>query len=109
MEVLTSVDRPRIAALLERDEFFWLDLEEPEDAELNALGELLGLHPLALEDTREFSQRPKVDRYGDMVLLVFYTAHVPPDGPGVELLEVHLYVWGGFLVSVRRRPCEELE
>ena len=30
MEVLETVDRERLAALRERDEFFWLDLTEPE-------------------------------------------------------------------------------
>ena len=37
----------------------------PSDADLDAAGELLGLHELALEDTREFGQRPKLDRYPD--------------------------------------------
>jgi Mg2+ and Co2+ transporter CorA len=34
MEVLTEVDRGRIEALRRRDEFFWLDLASPSDAEL---------------------------------------------------------------------------
>ena len=76
MHVLTSVDRDRIAELLEAGHFFWLDLESPADDDLVVLGELLHLHPLALEDTREFGQRPKLDRYGDAVLLVYYTASV---------------------------------
>ena len=29
MEVLTALDRDRIAGLLQRDEFFWLDLTAP--------------------------------------------------------------------------------
>ena len=62
MEVLTAVDRDQIEALRARDEFFWLDLKSPSDADLDTAGELLALHELALEDTREFDQRPKVDR-----------------------------------------------
>jgi magnesium transporter len=54
MEVLSEVDGERIAALRGRDEFFWLDLESPSEADLDAVGELLALHELALEDTREF-------------------------------------------------------
>ncbi len=61
--MLTQVDGDRIAARRERDEFFWLDLESPSRAELDALQTTLGLHPMALEDTREFRQRPKVDSY----------------------------------------------
>jgi magnesium transporter len=107
MEVLTQVDRGRIEALRGRDEFFWLDLESPSDADVETVGELLGLHALAVEDTREFGQRPKLDRYPDAVLLVFWTARVV-DGR-VSPLEVHLHISGGFLFSVHRDACPELD
>ena len=109
MEVLTEVDRGRIDALREHDEFFWLDLKDPSDADLAATGRLLGLHELALEDTREFGQRPKVDRYPERVLVVYWGAHVTPNRLGVELVEVHLHVSGSFLVTVRRATCPELD
>ena len=72
MEVLTSLDRERIEELRERDEFFWLDLVSPSEEDIETLGELFGWHPIAVEDTRNFGQRPKLDDYGDYVLLVFY-------------------------------------
>ena len=53
---------------------------------------MLGLHPVALEDTREFGQRPKVDPYDDHVLLVFYTARLDGARAAVAPLEVHVYV-----------------
>jgi magnesium transporter len=109
MEVLSEFDGVRIARLIARDEFFWLDLETPADAELVTAGRLLGLHELALEDTREFGQRSKVDRYPGTVLLVFWSAHVAPDGQGVEPFEVHLHISGGFLLTVRRTRCAELD
>jgi magnesium transporter len=107
MDVLTGIDRDRIRALRERDEFFWLELDSPSDDELAAAGELLGLHPLALEDTREFNQRPKVDRYPNAVLLVFWSARVA--GDGVEPFELHLHISGAFLLTVRRGPSPELD
>jgi magnesium transporter len=109
MEVLTEVDRDRIAALRARDEFFWIDLYAPSPEELAALGELLGLHELAMEDTREFGQRPKLDRYADAVLLVYYTARVASDQEEIEQIEVHLHVSGGFLFTARRSRCDELD
>jgi magnesium transporter len=109
MEVLTRVDRGRIEALRGADEFFWLDLEDPSDADLTEAGALLGLHELAVEDTREFDQRPKLDRYPDNVLLVYWSARVPAERPGIELVEVHLHISGGFLFTVRRAPCPELD
>ena len=109
MEVLSEVDGARIAALRKRDEFFWLDLDSPSDAGLELAGELLRLHELALEDTREFDQRPKVDRYPEQVLLVYWTAHVTPNRLAIEQVEVHLHISGGFLCTVRRAPCPELD
>ena len=103
MDVLTAVDGDRIAAHGERDEFFWLDLHEPTPVDLVALHEALGLHPMALEDTREFGQRPKVDTYQDYVLVVFYTA-APSDAPErvVDAVEVHVYVSGDWIITVHR-------
>lgn len=109
MEVLTAVDRDQIETLRAGDEFFWLDLTAPSDADLNTAGGLLGLHELALEDTREFNQRPKVDRYPERVLLVYWSARVTANGLGIELVEVHLHISGGFLFTVRRGPCAALD
>jgi magnesium transporter len=109
MEVLTSVDAGRIEALLGRDEFFWLDLARPSPAALGEAGELLRLHPLALEDSREFAQRPKLDRYPDGVLLVYWSARITDDGLGVEPVEVHLHISGGWLLTVRHAACPELD
>jgi magnesium transporter len=111
VEILTSVDRDRIAGLRERDEFFWLDLRDPASGDLEALGEVLHLHPLALEDSREWGQRPKLDSYGDHLLLVFYTAR-RDEGAGPELVEpveTHVYVSGGWVVTVARGDAPDLD
>jgi magnesium transporter len=110
MDVLTAVDDRALASRRERDEFFWIDLVSPSDHDLHALQQTLGLHPVALEDTREFGQRPKVDVYQDHVLLVFYTARPADDSERiVERIEVHVYISGSWIVTVRRRPCMLLD
>jgi magnesium transporter len=102
MQVLDKVDLDAIRALHEREEFFWLDLDSPSDADLDALGELLGIADLAVEDSKEFGQRPKLDDYGERVLIVFYGAH------DNELVEVHVHVSGKEVVTIRRAPCAHL-
>ena len=110
MLVLTDVDSERIAEHRRRDEFFWLDVESPSNEQLDALRAALDLHPMALEDTREFRQRPKVDPYREYVLVVFYTAQIcdEPDRV-VSPAEVHVYVSGHWIVTVHRAPLPELE
>jgi magnesium transporter len=111
VEILTSVDREKIAALRARDHFFWLDVVSPSSEDLDTLGELLDLHPLALEDTKEWNQRPKLDRYDAHVLLVFYTARTcaPEEEHDLAPLEVHIYVSGSFIMTARREPCSQLD
>ncbi len=104
MEVLTAVDGDRIRSLLDADEYFWLDLlvdeEEGRPDSLNRVRDLLHLHPAAMEDTREWSQLPKLDDYGDHVLLVFFSARVVDDR--AEPVEVHVYISGGWIFTARR-------
>ena len=102
MQVLDKVDLDAIRALHEREEFFWLDLDSPGDADLDELGELLGIPDLAVEDSKEFGQRPKLDDYGERVLIVFYGAH------DSDLVEVHVHVSGQEVVTIRRAPCAHL-
>jgi magnesium transporter len=108
MDVLTAVDPDRIEADRRSGHPFWLDLTQPSGDEIERLGGLLGFHPVAIEDTREFGQRPKVDVYEDHVLLVFFTARLDADGT-VKAIEVHVYIAGGFLITVRRDRCAILD
>ena len=110
MEVLTDVDEARIGSLLESDEFFWLDLHAPGADAFARVGDMLGLHAMAMEDTREFGQRPKVDAYESHVLVVFFTARrTGADEPVASPIEVHVYVSGDFIVTVRQDPCDLLD
>jgi magnesium transporter len=104
---LDSIDRDEIAGLLERDEYFWLDLTDPGDDEVAALGEVFSFHPLALEDLGKRGQRPKLDDFGDYMFLVYYGAGDGKDGE-VELEEVHAFLSGGYIVTSHKRPCAVL-
>jgi magnesium transporter len=104
----TSIDDEEIKACLRDDRFFWLDLDDPSAADITKLGELFGFHPLALEDTRNFRQRPKLDDYGSYALLVFYGGPSDADADPGELREVHMFVSGGYLITVHRAPLPEL-
>jgi magnesium transporter len=104
-----AIDEDAIRDHLARDHFFWLDLTAPTDADIAKLRELFGFHPLALEDALHFGQRPKLDRYGDYVFLVFYGAlDPPPDGRGL-LQEVQMFVSGQYLVTLHRDVLPALD
>ena len=106
---LTRLDEDRVKEHLARHEFFWLDLAHPTDEDVDRLGELFGFHPLALEDVCHFGQRPKLDEYGDYVYLVYYGGIDGDHEPGERLLEVHMFISGGYLITVHREPVPSLE
>jgi magnesium transporter len=108
VRLLESIDREAIAGLLGRDEYFWLDLTDPSEADVTALGEVFSFHPLALEDMRKRGQRPKLDDFGDYMFLVYYGAG---EGEGGEILleEVHAFLSGGYIVTAHQGACAALE
>jgi magnesium transporter len=106
---LTQIDEKRIRAQLASDHFFWLDLDAPTQAELEQLREIFGFHPLAVEDTWEWRQRPKLDDYGDYVVLVFYGAYREHPADAAPLREVHLYISGKYLITVHHGSLPPLD
>ena len=108
MRTLTSVDEREIRELLERDEFFWLDLTAPSDDDMRRLGELLHLHALAVEAVSTFPERPRLDEYDGYVVLIF--AGVGGEGRDtLAPLGVHMLISGGYIVTVHREPCSVLD
>jgi magnesium transporter len=105
----TTIDRAVIKDHLQRDHFCWLDLTAPTSGQLAELRELFGFHPLALEDTEHFHQRPKLDNYGDYVFLVFYGAWRHGEDDPHPLREVHMFVSGKYLVTIHRDPLPPLD
>jgi magnesium transporter len=105
----TAIDEASIRDHLARDHFFWLDLTAPSHDEIERLGQIFGFHPLALEDTDHFGQRPKLDNYDDHVLLVFYGAWRHSADDPEPLREVHLFISGQYVVTVHRDPLPALE
>jgi hypothetical protein len=93
-----ELTRPNIELALKADRLLWLDLEGTDDEVLTLLHEVFKIHPLAVEDVKEFHQRPKIEDYDDFVSIVVYGAR----GLGEPLTEVHCFYAERFLVSVHR-------
>jgi len=98
----THIDEARIRERLQNDQFFWLDLQSPGEEELSQLHDIFDFHPLALEDSEHFRQRPKLDDYGDYVFVVFYGASSHRARDRGLLREVHMFISGQYLVTIHR-------
>ena len=98
-----------VRAAREGDHRVWLDVIDPTDEELEALRAELGLHELAVEDSRRWGQRAKVDFYPGHLFLVAHGLNLDEDDELVDR-EVHLFAGAGlYVVTVRREPRFEFD
>jgi len=104
-EVVWEPSPSLIARLVEAGQPFWLDIEDPTDEVVDQLAARLGLHPLAVKDSKEFGQRAKLQVYGNGAVLVGYGL----DEQLREPVEVHCYYTTGFLITWRRAPSPALD
>lgn len=81
--------------------FVWLGVVEPKQAEFMAIAEKYGLHELAVEDAIEAHQRPKLEMYGDTLLVVVKTAAYASETDLIEIGELIIFVNKKFIITVR--------
>ena len=104
----SELDEGEIRQHLKDDHFFWLDLISPSQEKLALLADIFHFHPLAVQDTEQFGQRPKLDNYGEHIFLVFYGVR-RHEGGQPELIEVHMFISGQYLVTVHRDSLMPLD
>jgi magnesium transporter len=89
-------------------DFVWIGMHEPSPEELQAVQDLYGLHPLAVEDALSAHQRPKLERYDQMLFLVVKTLWYVDEHDAVETGEIAVFVGDHFVVTVRHGEGAQL-
>lgn len=99
-----------------RDEgFVWIGLHEPDAEQITDIADVFGLHELAVEDAVQAHQRPKLERYDDMLFMVLktvcYVGHAQPTTAHeiVETGEVMVFVGPDFVITVRHGDHSSLQ
>ena len=80
----------------------WLDLRDPDRADLAVLSEEFGLHPLAIEDAVHERERPKLDRYRTHLFLTAYGARLNRATGELATSEIAAFVTERALITVRK-------
>lgn len=117
---LTDISKLRA----EPNTIVWLDIADPQDADIDLLQREFDLHPLAVEDLRKRKQRPKVDTYPDQHIVVTYEIRKPSRaghtghtgsagragraGRDFDLGEIHMIAAPATLVSVHWGPSPSI-
>lgn len=88
--------------------FAWIGMYRPTEDELRTVADEFGLHPLAVEDALTGHQRPKLERYGDVLFLVMMAARYLDAPEEVEFGEVHLFIGPNFAITIRHAESPDL-
>jgi magnesium transporter len=80
----------------------WLDLRDPDRADLAVLSDEFGLHPLAIEDAVYEHERPKLDRYRSHLFLTAYGAQLETSTGKLITSELAAFVTPQALITVRK-------
>lgn len=88
---------------------FWLDFPRPEAPEIQKMGELFNLHPLAIEDLLTPQYRPKIDTYDNGLMIVLRDADVDRIEKNMSALELDLFLGRNFLITVHAERMECIE
>lgn len=88
--------------------FAWIGLYRPTEDELRAVAEEFSLHALSVEDALQGHQRPKLERYGEVLFVVLRAGRYLDAPEEVEFGEVHLFIGPNFAISVRHAESPDL-
>ena len=86
----------------------WIGLLRPADAQLHNVADEFGLHEVALEDAIVAHQRPKLERYDDMLFVVLKAATYLDDVEEVDFGEIHVFIGTDFVITVRHSLTPDL-
>jgi magnesium transporter len=85
------------------DASLWVDLASPSPSQVDAVGDVLGLHPLIVEDVLEGNQRAKIETTDGLVHLVLFALD---RSDVVAINEIDLVLGVGYLLTVHSRDWD---
>jgi magnesium transporter len=95
---LAEAKESDLPALIESATPIWVDILRPNPDDLKTLTEIFKFHPLAIEDTVNMRQRPKVEDYGDVLFTIVNPVHF--DSEQVQFTELDAFLGPSFIVTV---------
>lgn len=95
---LHRIVNPDLKGLRASSSVLWLDLVSPTMEDMLQLQRVFGFHPLAIEDTRNEHQRPKVEEYADHLFII--TNHAVYEEDELCFREIDMFLGRNYLVTV---------
>lgn len=86
----------------------WIGLYRATPTEVHAIAAEFSLHPLLAEDAIVAHQRPKIERYDDVLFTVLRPARYLDASEEVEFGELHVITGKDFVVTIRQAETPDL-
>ncbi|MFC8303639.1 magnesium/cobalt transporter CorA [Specibacter sp. NPDC057265] len=90
------------------DGMAWIGMFRPDATEMKQLAAEFSLHVLAVEDTIKAHQRPKLERYDDVLFTVLRPAKYLDESESVEFGELHVFTGRDFVITIRHAETPDL-
>lgn len=96
------------ATYLDSESVSWLNIQGIGDLRmLQQLGDVFQLHPLVLEDIVNVPQRPKVERYGNQLLIITHVVTFLPACQEFTSEQVSFILGDNYLLTVQEKPARD--
>ncbi|WP_278313510.1 magnesium and cobalt transport protein CorA [Lolliginicoccus levis] len=92
----------------EHDGIAWIGLYRPTMEDIDSLATEFGLHHLAVEDAISAHQRPKIERYDNVLFTVLRPARYIDAEERVEFGELHVFVGPDFVITIRHAESSQV-
>ena len=104
LEERANVSCDELLPHLKNELVTWINIEGLGDLSvLRILGERFNLHPLALEDVLDTSQRPKVEQFDDYLFVVAKMIYLNKENE-IEGEQVSMFLGKTFLITLQQEP-----
>jgi len=103
-----SLDKCR--ELKNSDSVSWINFSGLHDIEqVNAIGQVFGLHALVLEDILNTSHQPKCEEFDDYILMIFKLIHLDAETGQLDQEQISMAVGPNWLITFQEKPDDIFE
>ncbi len=89
--------------------FVWLGVKDPTAEEITSVTRAFNVPELAVEESSEVHQRPKLDEHGDHFFGVLKTAWYEEKKEEVHFGQIHVFLGPGYVITLRHGEAANLQ
>ena len=105
----SGLTRPRMFEILQQKEgLLWVDFDNPDEFESDALVEIFNFHDLAVEDCVSDVSSPKADDYEEYLFLVMHALSLAEEGK-LKTVELDIFLGKNYVVTFHKEPVKSIQ